>query len=668
MRLNQIILFLAISVFFSHKNYSQYITTDENYTAQQLVEDVLINNPCAIVSNFSVTGGDFGNGEKSYARFYGTGTTFPFQNGVVLSTGKAANTEGPNSSLSDDGSNIGWNGDQDLQQALGLNNSFNATVLEFDFIPIGNKFSFDYIFSSEQYLLNPTSNQCNFTDGFAFLLKEDGTTNYINLALVPNTNIPVKVNTVRGNGTICPPANEQYFDAFNGMEHPTNFNGQTKVMTAQADVTPGTDYHIKIVIADEGNARFDSAIFLDAGSFDFGVNLGDDRLIATGNPLCENETLELSAIVTNSFTYQWYKDNQPLTGEIAANYIVLEAGIYKLEMLINGTCSYTTSEIEIEYAPPLLTNQTLFYFCDVVGAQDGLTTFDMDFIKSQVYQNLPSNYTVGLFDSLSNPVELPNNYINLNPYEQVIYAKITNIQNCYLPVAIILRVTSFDLGTDENPVICGTNSLILSVPNGFDAYSWNTTPVQTSSQISITTPGNYSVTITNSSGCTATKLFTVALSEEATITDIIVNDFSDNNTAQIIATGSGTYEYSIDGITYQESNLFTNLGNGTYTAYVKDTKGCGITSQDFQILDAPNFFTPNGDGQNDLWFVPLLALQPRTTISIFDRNGKLIYNFRANQNGWNGTFGGFELPAADYWYVISFINCRIVRGHFSLIR
>lgn len=668
MKRTKFILILALSIFFTQKNYSQYITTDENYTAQQLVEDVLINNPCAIVSNFSVTGGDFGNVEKSYARFNGTGTTFPFQNGVVLSTGKAANTQGPNSSLSDDGSNIGWNGDQDLQQALGLNNSFNATVLEFDFIPIGNKFSFDYIFSSEQYLLNPTSNQCNFTDGFAFLLKEDGTTNYINLALVPNTNIPVKVNTVRGNGTICPPANEQYFDAFNGMEHPTNFNGQTKVMTAQADVTPGTGYHIKIVIADEGNARFDSAIFLDAGSFDFGVNLGDDRLIATGNPLCENETLELNAIVTNSFTYQWYKDNQPLAGEIAANYTVSETGIYKLEMLINGTCSYTSSEIEIEYAPQFLTNQTLFNFCDVVGAQDGLTTFDMDFIKSQVYQNLPPNFTVGLFDSLSNPVELPNNYINLNPYEQVIYAKITNIQNCYQPIAIILRVTSFDIGADENPTICGTNSLILSVPNGFDAYSWNITPVQTTPQISVTAPGNYSVTVTNTSGCTATKLFNVTLSEEATITDIIVNDFSDNNTSQIIATGSGTYEYSIDGITYQESNLFTNLEHGTYTAYVKDTKGCGITSQDFQILDAPNFFTPNGDGQNDLWFVPLLALQPRTTISIFDRYGKLIYNFRANQNGWNGTFDGFELPAADYWYVISFINGRIVRGHFSLIR
>jgi len=126
------ILIVVLTVFFSQKNYCQYITTDENYSAQQLIQDVLINSPCATVSNFSVSGGNFTSGEKSYARFDGTGSTFPFQNGVVLSTGKAINTVGPNTFLSDDGQNMGWDGDLDLEQALGLNNSYNATVLEFD--------------------------------------------------------------------------------------------------------------------------------------------------------------------------------------------------------------------------------------------------------------------------------------------------------------------------------------------------------------------------------------------------------------------------------------------------------------------------------------------------------------------------------------------------------
>ena len=253
---------------------AQNISVDESYTPQDLVEDILINSTCANIFNVSVSGGNFATGEKSFGYFDATGTTFPFENGIILSTGKINNAPGPNSYLSDDGGGMGWNGDPDLNDALGLSNTFNATVLEFDFIPLGNRISFDYIFSSEQYLTNPSSNQCNFTDGFAFLLKEASATSYDNLAVIPGTNTPVKVNTVRGPGTICPPANAAYFDAFNGTIHPTNFNGQTTVLTAQSDVIPGQTYHIKLVIADEGNYRYDSAIFLKGGSFNFGIDLG----------------------------------------------------------------------------------------------------------------------------------------------------------------------------------------------------------------------------------------------------------------------------------------------------------------------------------------------------------------------------------------------------------
>ena len=92
-------------------------------------------------------------------------------------------------------------------------------------------------------------------------IKEATSSTYENLAVIPNTAIPVKVNTVRGNGTICPAANAAYFDAFNNGSYPTTFDGQTKALTAQATVTPNVLYHIKLVIADEGNYRYDSGIF-----------------------------------------------------------------------------------------------------------------------------------------------------------------------------------------------------------------------------------------------------------------------------------------------------------------------------------------------------------------------------------------------------------------------
>src|SRR5690606_36243549 len=158
------------------------------------------------------------------------------------------NAIGPNTSLSDDNAN-GWGGDSDLNQALNINNSINATILEFDFVPVGNKISFDYIFSSEEY--HGTA-PCQYSDGFAFLLKEVGSSTYENLAVIPGTNIPVKVTTVHPSilGG-CNAQNPQYFDNFNSSNHPTNYNGQTVILKAQADVIPGNSYHIKLVIADE---------------------------------------------------------------------------------------------------------------------------------------------------------------------------------------------------------------------------------------------------------------------------------------------------------------------------------------------------------------------------------------------------------------------------------
>ena len=662
------ILPLIFTVFFSQKNYSQYITTDENYTAQQLVQDVLINSPCATVSNFSVSGGNFTSGEKSYARFNGTGTTFPFLDGIVLSTGKASNTQGPNTSLSDDGANMGWNGDQDLEQTLGISNTINATILEFDFISVGNKFSFDYIFSSEEYQGNAP---CRYSDGFGFLLKEAGSSNpYQNLALVPNTNTPVLVTTVHpeiGGGNGCPAINEQYFDAFNGSNHPTNFNGQTVVLTAKADILPNTLYHIKLVIADEANYRYDSAIFLGGGSFNFGLTLGDDRLIATGNPLCQNENLLLDATQAGTNTYQWFQDGNLLTGETNPTYNVVTAGNYKVEVNINGSC-LSKGEIEIEYAPILNVDQDEFSQCDTDGTQDGFSSFDLNTIKNQIFSNLPASFTVEFFASTTSTTSLSTNFTNTTANQQVIYAKITNIQGCYSAYPITLIVNTISIDSNETIGLCNGNSINLSVPSGCTSYSWNTNPVQTANQITVSSAGNYTVTVTNSFGCSATKTFTVESSEPATITNIIVNDFSDNNSATIEVSGNGTYEFSLNGTYYQPSNTFSFLAPGNYVFYIRDTKGCGITPGKFQILEAPKYFTPNGDGFNETWQVPLLALQPKTIISIFDRYGKLLYSFKANQQGWDGKFNGQNLFSDDYWYTITFENGRIVKGHFSLIR
>lgn len=671
-RLKYIIFCLVFGLGIQFGN-AQNISVDESYTPQDLVEDILINSPCANVFNVSVSGGNFASGEKSFGYFDATGTTFPFQNGIILSTGKINNAPGPNIYLSDDGGGIGWNGDSDLNDALGLSNTFNATILEFDFIPLGNKISFDYIFSSEQYLTNPSSNQCNYTDGFAFLLKRNGETNYQNLAVVPGTNIPVKVNTVRGSGTICPPANQAYFDAFNDTNHPTNFNGQTKILKAESDVIPGETYHIKLVIADEGNYRFDSAIFLGGGSFNFGIDLGDDRLIATGNPLCPSETLTVDATQAGATGYQWFRNTNPIPGATNPTYTITSAGDYTVNIFYGTTCSPPSNTLKIEYAESLVINQDLFTECDADTNQDGKTVFDLDVIKNQLFTNLPTDYNISFFEIPTSTTALPTNYTNTIPNNQTIYARIMNIQGCYSDYPVNLVVNTFDtILADETIGLCENSILNLDAGSGFTSYEWNTDPPQFTQQITVNSGGSYEVTVTNSFNCSKTKTFTVEASGIATIEDIIINDFQENNSAtiQISASSLGNYEFSLDDINYQDSNIFTNLLEGEYTVYVNDKKKCGVAKRTFYILDYPKYFTPNGDNYNDTWYIKNLRKRnlQNSTISIFDRYGKLIKQYNANTEAWDGTFNGSNLPSNDYWFTLELTNGKTIKGHFTLKR
>ena len=663
--------YLLFGLIFSSAS-AQYITTDETQTAVELIENVLINSGCANVSNVSVSGGNFTSGEKSWGYFNAAGTSFPFEEGIILSTGKIINAQGPNGYISDDGGGMGWVGDNDLNEALGLNNTFNATILEFDFIPIGNQISFDYIFSSEQYLTNPSPNQCSFTDGFVFLLKEVSSSSYQNLAVIPNTNIPVKVNTVRGTGTICPVANATYFDAFNGIEHPTNFNGQTKVLTAKADVIPGQTYHIKLVIADEGNYRYDSAIFLKGSSFSTGIDLGDDRTFTNQNPVCTTESITLNATTTGVLNYQWFFNDNPIPGETNSTltlnppYNVNQNGTYSVELTFSPTC-ISTSEIDLDFATALTVDQTSYTFCDTDAVQDGITTVTLSDIIPTLFLNLPSNLQVNFYSSPTSTVALSNSFLLTTPFQQTIYAKISN-SSCYNPIAVTLNINTFNaIINDETAAICNNVSTTLTADSGFQSYTWNTG--ETTSSIQVTDAGVYTVLIENANGCTKTKTFTVTNSEIATIENIVINGFDVNTSAEIMVSGNGIYEFSIDGVNYQSSPVFTNLTGLVYTAFVKN--GCGIVPKDFYLIQIPKFFTPNGDGINDIWYIKgIRPLTPnaRSIVSIFDRYGKLLIQFPAFANGWDGTYNGQQMFADDYWYVIELGDGRTAKGHFSLLR
>ena len=143
-----------------------------------------------------------------------------------------------------------------------------------------------------------------------------------------------------------------------------------------------------------------------------------------------------------------------------------------------------------------------------------------------------------------------------------------------------------------------------------------------------------------------------------------------SGTSTVIITGNGNYQYSIDGENYKDSNVFYEVQLGELIVYVYDLNGCGIAKMKDSVLGVPKFFTPNGDGYNDYWNVKGFdeKFGKQTTISIFDRYGKLVKQISSSSDGWDGTFNGEKMPTSDYWFSISLQDGRIKKGHFSLKR
>lgn len=274
-----VLLFLS----FSFIGKSQLVV-DNTLTPQQLVNNVLMGNG---VNAFNIT---YSGGNNTIGRFTATGTNLGMSSGVLLKTGDIAGAVGPNDQ-GGEGSAGSLLGDADLDM-LTTNATDDATILEFDFVPSSDSVSFRYIFASEEYNEYVCS---QFNDVFGFFLSGPGisgpySNNAINIALIPNSTMPVSIGTVNngnvganGDALTCTPGgmvNSQYFvDNDASGQDWVQFDGFTVVLVASANVICGDTFHIKMAVSDVVDASFDSGVFLEAESFSSrGVNITTQTL------------------------------------------------------------------------------------------------------------------------------------------------------------------------------------------------------------------------------------------------------------------------------------------------------------------------------------------------------------------------------------------------------
>lgn len=335
------------------ENYPQ-----SNYEIGQLIKDVLISGSSdnclsANISNVTISPSQSKSDTlRSWGYFNKAATNFPFDAGIILMSGKAKDAGNKPITGTLEATN-GGGSDADLVVATGTTNTlYDAVSVEFDFIPYTREVTFRYLFASEEY---SGTYYCSYDDAFALLLKKQGDPNYINLAVLPNDAGPVAVTNIHGANDNCQAVNEQYFAGLNTANIETNFNGRTVPLKAVANVTPGETYHFKMVISDARDYSFDSAVFLEAGSFDIGLKVVDGQ----GSPIssevttCENYNIRLNSSVTfEGVSYQWYFNGQPIEGATSSSYLAGQPGVYSLKIVLPGTeCPVVSNEIRLSQIP-----------------------------------------------------------------------------------------------------------------------------------------------------------------------------------------------------------------------------------------------------------------------------------------------------------------------------
>jgi PKD repeat protein len=330
---------------------STVLSVNPSFDAQKMA-DVFASSPCINITNPSLSGSPNASGG-----FLNAGPSIGFEAGIILTTGNATNAIGPNTTPSAGSvmDSLHFT-DADMQQLVPGNAILrDLAVFEFDFVPTKSEIQFRYVFASEEYCEFASS---GFNDVLGLFLSGPGisgsfTNNAVNLAMLPNgvpvyisnvshlentdyyiSNIPPGQPNCSGNPLGDPEATENcQYDAF------------TIILTATAQVIPFEQYHLRIAIADVGDPIYDSAVFLEAGSFDSGET-----------PLAQFAAHGVSydvSFLNQSFgaaDYVWDFGDGNTSTEENPTHIYDEIGTYTVTLTAADTCGGTdvfTQEIII---------------------------------------------------------------------------------------------------------------------------------------------------------------------------------------------------------------------------------------------------------------------------------------------------------------------------------
>ena len=421
-----------------------------------------------------------------------------------------------------------------------------------------------------------------------------------------------------------------------------------------------TTYYYRIVYQDPTNPTNPINGCFITGKFKF-VNVGISANSATLYS-CNNNgagTAKYNLTTANVFggtgaTIKYYETAADMNADIneitdPANYVSAESTIY-VKVISSFGCIATTT-IRLLFYPSVVLKDAVLQNCYI---DNDVTRSTFDLSKADIGVPVPTptgtiiKYytTVADAKAQTNPIIAALNYLSES---KTVYARVDNDKQCYsiakIDLVVLPPVKSAVL---KDKTICAEAKTTLDAGPGFVSYEWSTG--ETTQSISNVGVGAYWVKL-QTGKCFTLQEVRVHASLQPVVSGIEIT----NNNITVTATGGvPPYQYSVDGVNWQDSNTFTGLPRGENTVYVKDTYNCTPIQVTITVPNLINAITPNGDNVNDVIDYSALAYKKNLIFIVYDRYGNKLHEAKKFNNfTWDGTAFGKKIPTGTYWYTIS---------------
>jgi gliding motility-associated-like protein len=562
-----------------------------------MVQNILVGTGVT-VSNVTFTGSANAIGSFTTGA---TPTNLGFPSGIILASGNVSTAIGPNNNGSA-GTSLGTPGDA-LLNSLITTPTYDAAILQFNFVPLSDTIKFRYVFGSEEY---PEYVNSSFNDVFGFFVSGgyDPITwtpfNNKNIAIIPNTvSTPVSINNVNnGTANSGPCMNCAYYTNNTGGTT-IQYDGKTTVLTAWLKVVPCVTYSLKIAIADAGDGILDSGVFLEANSFStnkvtlstFTTTPGIDTIAVEG---CNNAVIrfKLPSVTAVDRTVYYSVSGSATNGVDYLSIptsVLIPAGSDSVLLNIVPIMDSITEGMEyirIIANTSFCTTDTVFIYIKDYLPLNPVTSNDT--ILCATATDLWSNDTLGIPPYTWNwSTGDTTSLINIFPAATTLYTvTLTDKCNMSHTDSVLVTVSKPVITTVDDTICVGDIATISANAVGATGYSWNTGDVTASINASPPSTTVFTVVVTDTLGCQDTADATVWVNNLPI--PLISGDTTicRNDSISITADGGISYEWSTGDL---QQSILVSPGNGTsYTVTVTDQNGCqNTTSMWLDVIQLP---------------------------------------------------------------------------------